>query len=124
MGVLRGRVETGVGDFARWIEKLNDHYHRITGLRLFPGTLNVRLEAPFHRPAKFLRLEKEDYGGTVSVSLIPCRIFGHKAFILRPDKAEFEAPDEEKRLIEVATDVKLRDAHGLMDGDWVEVELE
>lgn len=47
MGVLRGRVETGVGDFARWIEKLNDHYHRITGLRLFPGTLNVRLVTIF-----------------------------------------------------------------------------
>jgi CTP-dependent riboflavin kinase len=34
----------GVGNFSHWIEKLRDHYFRKTGLKLFPGALNVMLE--------------------------------------------------------------------------------
>ena len=37
----KGTVRTGLGDHAQWIEKLRDHYLRLTGVRLFPGTLNV-----------------------------------------------------------------------------------
>ena len=36
MRVLLGKVVSGVGDFARWIDELRDHYRRKTGLDLFP----------------------------------------------------------------------------------------
>ncbi|MES9684022.1 hypothetical protein ABWK22_14065 [Gottfriedia acidiceleris] len=43
-------------------------------------------------------MEKEEYSGTVSVSILPCKI-------------------------EIATDVKLRDKLNLKDGDLVEVVI-
>ena len=121
MRVLKGRVVTGVGNFSFWIEKLQDHYREKTGMRLFPGTLNVELDEPFDLPRERARLEAEEYGGTVSVSIVPCKVFGRAAVILRTDKADSEP--RTRRIIEVACEVKLRERHQLRDGDVVEVEV-
>src|SRR5438445_13586748 len=86
--LLRGKVENGVGDFGRWIEKLSGHYERKTGMKLYPGTLNIRLSEPYTIPAGCIRLEGCDYGGAVSVSIVPCWIQGRRAFILRTDRNE------------------------------------
>ena len=80
--ILQGVVETGIGDFGTWIASLQAHYERKTGMRLFPGTLNVRLNAAFDLPKERIWLEAEEYGGTVSVNIVPCTIFGRKAIIL------------------------------------------
>jgi CTP-dependent riboflavin kinase len=121
---LRGRVVAGRGDFARWITLLSDLYLAKTGLRLFPGTLNLQLDHVYDLPATRLRLEGTDYGGTVSVNLVPCRIFGRAAFILRTDANETDQGDHPRSLIEIAAEVKLRDVHHLSDGDLVEVEVD
>ncbi len=123
MAKLRGKVVTGVGDFAQWIRKLHDHYLRKTGLSLYPGTLNLELDEPYSVPKDCLRLEADEYGGTVSVNLVPCRIFERPAVILRTDKNESGDSVHSKRIVEVACEVKLRDVHGLVDGDEVEVIL-
>ena len=115
---------SGKGDFAQWIAKLNDHYKRKTGLALFPGTLNVRLDAPYHIPPNSLRLEGTEYGGTVSVSLVPCTVFGRRAFILRTDKEDAGLGSHPFEVVEVATDIKLREAYDLQDGSVVEIELD
>ena len=57
MSILRGKVVSGKGNFSYWIEKLNDHYLRKTGMRPFPGTLNVQLEEPYTLPGTVIRLE-------------------------------------------------------------------
>ena len=123
MLVLRGEVTSGRGDFGWWIEKLQDHYKRKTGMRLFPGTLNLRLNEPFSLSGSVIRLEKEEYFGRVSVNMIPCRILGRDAFILRTDQNENGSGQHPKTILEIATDVKLRDVFGLVDGDTVEVEI-
>ncbi|MEY4544479.1 MAG: hypothetical protein RL685_674 [Pseudomonadota bacterium] len=121
--VLRGMVRSGRGDFGFWLEKLQVHYRAKTGMKLFPGTLNLELAEPFRVPGHAQRLEAAEYGGTVSVSIIACRVLGRSAFILRTDANEQGRGHHPRTIIEVATDVKLRDAHGLRDGDVVEVEL-
>jgi riboflavin kinase len=121
MRVLKGKVVTGVGNFAFWIEKLQDHYRRKTGLQLFPGTLNIQLDEPFDLPRERTRLEAAEYGGTVSVNIVPCTVFGRRAVILRTDKADSEL--QSRTIIEVACEVKLRDEHRLRDGDVVEVTV-
>ncbi len=121
MRVLKGKLVTGVGNFSFWIEKLQDHYRNKTGMRLFPGTLNVELDEPFDLPRERARLEAEEYGGTVSVSIVPCKVFGRAAFILRTDKADGEP--QSRKIIEVACEVKLREQHQLRDGDVIEVEV-
>lgn len=112
-----------MGNFSYWIDKLDKYYTLKTGMQLFPGTLNIQLDAPFSMPKSVLRLEGDEYGGTVSVSILPCKIFGRDAFLLRTDKNESGLGDHPKTIIEIATDVKLRDAYGLNDGDIVEVEI-
>ena len=121
MRVLKGKVVTGVGNFSFWIEKLRDHYRNKTGLHLFPGTLNIQLDEPFDLPQERARFEAEEYGGTVSVNIVPCKVFGLAAVILRTDKADSEP--QSRKIIEVACEVKLREQHQLRDGDMIEVEV-
>lgn len=123
MPILKGVVVSGMGNFSFWIEKLESFYTEKTGLRLFPGTLNLRLAEPYSLPAEVIRLEKEEYGGAVSVSMVPCRVFGRRAFLLRTDANEVGRGHHSRNIIEIATDVKLRDAYQLSDGDEVEVHL-
>jgi riboflavin kinase, archaea type len=133
--LLRGAVVSGMGNFSYWIEKLQEHYLRKTGMRFYPGTLNVRLDAPYSLPKQVIRLEAREYGGTVSVSMAPCVIripgqvihgesAGRQAFLLRTDANEEERGHHPKTIVEIAADVRLRDLFGLMDGDRVEIEIE
>ncbi len=124
MLTLKGEIRTGKGNFSYWLDKLEIYYTRKTGLRLFPGTLNLHLNTgSYPTPADALRLEKEEYGGRVSVSIVPCKIFGRKAFILRPDTDTGKYGDPPEKILEIATDVNLRDTYKLQDGDIVEVEV-
>ena len=93
-------------------------------MKLYPGTLNVHLsDAIFPTPKDAIRFEKEEYGGRVSVSIAPCKIFGRKAFILWPDTDNGKFGDPPERILEVATDVGIRETYGIKDGDIVEVDI-
>jgi riboflavin kinase, archaea type len=120
--MLRGKVVSGMGNFSYWIEKLQGHYFQKTGMKFFPGTLNVQLEQPYTLPKQVIRLEADEYGGTVSVSIVPCSISGKNAFLLRTDANEEERGHHPKTRLEIATDVRLRDHFNLKDGDLVEIE--
>jgi riboflavin kinase len=124
MAILSGIVVSGQGNFSSWIETLQEHYTRKTGMILFPGTLNILLDYPYALPPDVIRLEKEEYGGTVSVSLVPSRIFDRRAFLLRTDANEAGQGHHPRTIIEIATDVKLREHYNLKDGDRVAVEVE
>jgi len=92
-------------------------------MHLYPGTLNIEVDQPFSLPANVVRLEGEEYGGTVSVNILPCLIQGRRGFILRTDANEQERGHHPKTIVEVASDVRLRDHFGLADGDPVEIEI-
>jgi riboflavin kinase len=124
MKVLTGKVVSGVGNFSYWIDKLKDHYQKKTGLVLFPGTLNVQLGEEYRIPSEAMRLEGEEYGGTVSINIVPCRIFEEEAVILRTDTNERGEGLHPKTLVEVACEVKLRDKYNLKDGDIVQIKVE
>lgn len=121
--VLRGKVVSGVGSFSFWIGQLQNYYESKTGMRLYPGTLNLRLDSEYSLPAKIIRLEASEYGGRVSVSIVPCSVQGRKAFLLRTDANENGTGDHPKTIIEIATDVRLRDLFQLQDGDSLEVAI-
>ncbi|MDG5788399.1 DUF120 domain-containing protein [Evansella sp. AB-P1] len=123
MIILRGKVVSGFGNFSYWIEKLQKYYRKKTEMSLYPGTLNIELDKPYDLPTNCIRLEKVEYGGTVSVSIQPCTILNRPAFILRTDKNASGKGDHPRTIIEVATDVRLRDVYNLMDGDIVEVTI-
>ncbi len=75
--ILKGSVVADLGNVAYRMTLLGEIYRQKTGLRLFPGTLNLDLKEPWRVPrALAIRIEKEEYGGSVSWSLVPCRVFG------------------------------------------------
>ena len=123
MSRLRGKVVSGLASFGQWIDRLSGIYEQKTGMRLYPGTLNVELSSEYALPADVIRLEADEYGGRVSVSMVPCRIFGRRAFLLRTDQNENGTGHHPRNIIEIATDVRLRDQYQLRDGDWVEIEF-
>jgi riboflavin kinase len=118
-----GMVQSGLGDFSIWMKKLSELYQEKTGVQLFPGTLNVWLETEYNLPDQRIRLEGMEYGGNVSVNIIPCKIFDQPAFVLRTDKNDAGLGDHPRNIVEIAAEVKLRDRFGLKDGDQVEVWL-
>jgi riboflavin kinase len=85
--------------------------------------LNLQLDREYSLPEKVIRLEASEYGGRVSVSIVPCSIQGRKAFLLRTDANENGQGDHPRTIIEVATDVRLRDLFQLQDGDYLEVAI-
>ena len=115
---LLGQVESGRGDFARWLERYADEYEAATGARLYPGTLNVRLEEPWRSPADAAALEVG-----VRVLLTPCRVGDHAAWILRTAGNEAGRGDHPLEVIELAAAVRLRDVLGVDDGDVVAVDF-
>ena len=123
MSCVRGKVVSGRADFGLWIERLSSFYEQKTGMRLYPGTLNVELPSPYSLPRDVIRLEANEYGGRVSVSIVPCRIFNRKAFLLRTDQNEQGTGHHPRNVVEIATDIRLRDAYQLKDGDIVEIEF-
>ena len=123
MAVLRGKVFSGMGNFSYWIEKLREHYLSKTGMNLFPGTLNVQLEEPYSLPQRVIRLEGQEYGGSVSVNMVPCSIRGKSGFLLRTDANEQGRGHHPRTIVEIATDIRLCDYFALNDGDQVEIEI-
>jgi riboflavin kinase, archaea type len=128
MVTLYGKVKTGVGDFSKRMEQISgllEAYFKKTGMHFVPGTLNVELEKEYSLPRdKIIRLEAEEYHGTVSVNIVPCKFNGKDAFILRTDANEAGTGDHKKTIIEIASDVMLRDKFNLKDGDKVTIECE
>jgi riboflavin kinase, archaea type len=123
MSRVRGMVVSGRADFGAWIERLSALYQQKTGMRLYPGTLNVELSVPYSLPENVIRLEAGEYSGRVSVSIVPCRVFDRQAFLLRTDQNDQGIGHHPRNIIEIATDVRLRDAYQLKDGDWIEIEF-
>src|SRR5689334_4991529 len=102
---LRGRVVSGRGDFGQWIERLSHFYEQKTGMRLYPGTLNLELPSEYSLPTNVIRLEAHEYGGRVSVSMVPCRILKRQGFLLRTDQNEAGTGHHPRNIIEIAADV-------------------
>ncbi len=119
----RGRVRSGLGDHAQWIALLVDHYRRLTGETLYPGTLNIELEADWSVPDEASCLRAEDYGGRVSIYVVPCRFMGEPAWVLRTLANERGDGDHPRTIVEIASPFPLRERHGLADGDLVELTL-
>ncbi len=121
--VLRGRVVSGYGDWSYWLDHLSEFYTQKTGMTLYPGTLNLELDQPWCVPPNPLRLEGYEYGGRVSVNIVPCEFRGLRGFIFRTDQNESDELHHPRNVIEIAAGVRLRDTFELLDGDPFEVCL-
>jgi riboflavin kinase, archaea type len=111
-----------MGGHAHWMTLHADTYEAKTGVRLVAGTLNVVLGQPWLVPqAAWVRLEPPEYG--VPLSIVPCKIEGIDAFVIRTDKNNSGLGDHPATVVEVAARIHLRETLGLRDGDEVSLIL-
>jgi CTP-dependent riboflavin kinase len=123
--ILRGRVTSGIGDLTQWMIKYGDLYEQCTGVRLYPGSLNVALDEEYRLPAvPPLRLPPAALGGRVGMNIVPCRFMGLPAFILRTDQNEAGTGNHDRKVVEIGAAVRLRDRFDLADGDVVTIQID
>jgi len=119
--VLVGRVATGSGDLKRWMTLYAEGYAAAAGVPLYPGSLNIVLDEPWAFPEARVTLSAEAVGRLIH--LAPCLVGSRRCFVLRTDMAE-RAGGDEHRVLEIVSDVRLRDELGVHDGDTIEVILD
>jgi len=121
-------VVSGSGNASGWLTKFQPQYEAKLGMKIFPGSLNLELDHEYsllQNKRTLITFLSHEYGGERDIYLQPCKILGRKAFIWRTKNAE-EMPERttwSRNIIEIVTDTKLRETHGLKDGDVVQVSL-
>jgi hypothetical protein len=51
---LEGKVVSGLANFGQWIDRLSSFYEQKTGMKFYPGTLNVELSSEYSLPANVI----------------------------------------------------------------------
>jgi protein-S-isoprenylcysteine O-methyltransferase Ste14 len=95
------------------------------GLRVVPGTLNVRLNAPFDRDlaTRYVAAGDIDPGwesttGQAGYHLVPVLVDGHRGIAFQADE-----PGYPEHLLEIMCEVHLRSILALKDGDPIVVTM-
>jgi CTP-dependent riboflavin kinase len=127
--LLKGKVQAGLGDASRWLELFNAAYSEKLGISVFPGSLNIALDRIFdwfdaRYEAHRIWFGREEYGGDRDILLLPCELVSldyRKAFLWTPTTAARDRRDP--WVVEIVSDVHLRNQFGLQDGDIVETRV-
>ena len=107
----------------------NVAYSEKLGISVFPGSLNIALDHVFdwfdaRYEAHRIWFGREEYGGERDILLLPCELVSldhRRTFLWTPTTAARDRRDP--WVVEVVSDVNLRDQFGLQDGDVVEIRV-
>lgn len=127
---VHGTVEDGIGDASIWLKKYSDVYRSWTGMTIYPGSLNIRVDGRFDWNDPRISPEKRihsltPHGGNRDICLVPCRISAASgewiaAFAWATTNA---AEDPDHAVLEIIAPVRLRDALQLANGTAVAIEV-
>ncbi len=121
---LAGKVFSGLGEGEFYVNLYARNFHRVLGIRPYPGTLNIRLDDNSVTIAeKCLRKDKailidpplEGYG---RVCVWPAYLKCLKVYVIRPEKTVYK-----RDVVELISDKNLREVFNLVDGDRVKVQV-
>ncbi len=118
----KGKIKTGFGNAAFWVNKICKIFEEKYGIKLFLGTLNVELdnEIILENAEKILASE---YGGNYDVLIKECKIFGDKAYIVRTEKNNGKNGDHKLNIIEIVSNINMRDTYKIKDNDIVTISI-
>jgi CTP-dependent riboflavin kinase len=127
--LFTSKVQAGLGDASRWLNLFNVAYSKKLGISVFPGSLNIALDQVFDwfdacYEARRIWFSREEYGGERDILLLPCELVNldhRRAFLWTPTTAARNRRDP--WVVEVVSDVNLRDHFSLQDGDVVEIRV-
>lgn len=118
--ILKGKVVKGMGKASIFVNMMSKVFYNKTGVKLYPGTLNVKLEEPYNLKVDHI-IKPEEYGGTFNVQVQECKLLQENAYIVRSEKNIDNAGDYGQDIIEIISDVNFREKYSLKDGDKIEV---
>jgi CTP-dependent riboflavin kinase len=119
---VTGKITDGIGDFRVRMTRYADVFERVTGERLFPGTLNVDIGSPLKCREDF-RIRGSDIDEPEQDLLFErCVVAGKRAYRIRPFQLEGGGGGHGDNVLEIASAHELRP---LLSGreDAVEIEF-
>lgn len=120
--ILQGKATSGIGIAKMWVSKIENIFKEKTGMRVFHGTLNIKLNFNYKIQPDFIILPKE-YGGTQNVLVKQCKIFENTAYIVRAEKNQNGTGDYDLQTIEIISDINFRKKYGIKDNDDITLEV-
>uniref|UniRef100_A0A7C5XJH9 Riboflavin kinase n=1 Tax=Ignisphaera aggregans TaxID=334771 RepID=A0A7C5XJH9_9CREN len=121
---LRGRVFSGIGEGRIYVSLYKDVIRRVLGIEPYPGTLNIALDNTYIDIAARLFKSKPHFvieapAPSLAKGFVwKAYIDGVNCFIVRPSITVYSFD-----VVEVISDVMLRDCLGLVDGSTVIVKV-
>lgn len=119
---LRGEVISGIGTAKMWVSKIEEVFNKKTGINVFHGTLNIKLEEDYIIQPDWI-IKPEEFGGTENVLVKRCKILGTEAYIVRAEKNQKGQGDHNLKIIEIVADINYREQYKLKDMDKVEIKI-
>ena len=120
--ILKGKVTKGMGKAKKFIDMMSKSFYIKTGVKLYTGTLNVKLDEPYNLKIDYI-IKPEDYGGTFNVQIEKCKLLKENAYIVRSEKNTDHNGDYSQDIIEIISNVNFREKYNLKDGDIIEIEI-
>lgn len=121
-----GEVVSGTGHMSARMSSGSvalDLYEKETGVKLIPGSLNVRLEHEVDMPPYAKQIVRCDHEGEAIIYITPALVNALDCFAVRNKLAEDGVGRHSKQVVEIISEHKLREELGLNDGDLVEVKF-
>lgn len=119
---LKGKVKSGFGNASFWVDKINKIFEEKYKMKLFLGTLNVKLDNEYVLEDEE-KIGANEYGGNFDVLIKECRILEHKGYIVRTEKNNQKGGDHPLDIIEIVSDINIRKTNNLKDNDNVMVHI-
>lgn len=120
--ILKGKVVKGLGKAKTFVSMMQKAFYEKRKVNLYPGTLNIKLKAPYGLDIDFL-IKPEEYGGSFNVQVQKCKVLGKTAYIVRSEKNIKDEGDYRQDIIEIVSDINFREQYNLNDGDEIEVVI-
>lgn len=120
--VLNGKVTSGMGTAKMWVSKIEKVFEKRTGLKVFPGTLNIKLEEDYIVEPDWI-MKPEEFGGTQNVLVKKCEILGNEAYIVRAEKNQTGQGDHDLKIIEIVSNIDFRNTYGLKNKNNVIISI-
>lgn len=120
--ILKGKVTKGIGIAKMWVGKIEKVFKDKTGVTVFHGTLNIKLNKKYIIKPDLI-IKPEEFGGTENVLVKRCEILGNEAYIVRAEKNQKGQGEHDLRILEIVANFNFREKYGLKDNDEIEVKI-
>lgn len=119
---LEGCITSGIGTAKMWVGKIEKVFENKTGVKLFHGTLNIKLEKDYIVKQDWV-IKPEEYGGTERVLVKSCKILDNKAYIVRAEKNQKGTGEHNLQIIEIVSNINFRKTYELTDGKKITIQI-